>query len=212
MDVRTLLVEYAEQPISTQILLTILKDFKRPYDKIMELMSQGDLIQLRKGLYMTSTLINSNRPEPFLLANHLYGPSYVSLDSALFYWGFIPERVFEITSVTSKLSKRSTIENTVFSFTHLPLAYYPVGIKSVRLTDKQTVLIASPEKCICDKVITTAGVNLRSKKQAMTFLVQDLRMDKDRLRELNLREMANWLPVCPKRTSIKNLIEAIAEL
>lgn len=212
MDVRTLLVEYAEQPISTQILLTILKDFKRPYDKIMELMSQGDLIQLRKGLYMTSTLINSNRPEPFLVANHLYGPSYVSLDSALFYWGFIPERVFEITSVTSKLSKRSTVENTVFSFTHLPLAYYPVGIKSVRLTDKQTVLIASPEKCICDKVITTAGVNLRSKKQAMTFLVQDLRMDKDHLRELNLREMANWLPVCPKRTSIKNLIEAIAEL
>ncbi len=212
MDVRTLLAEYAEQPISTQILLTILKDYNRPYDKIMELMSQGDLIQLRKGLYMTSTLINTNRPEPFLLANHLYGPSYVSLDSALFYWGFIPERVFEITSVTSKLSKRSTVENTVFSFTHLPLAYYPVGIKSVRLTDKQTVLIASPEKCMCDKVITTAGVNLRSKKQAMTFLVQDLRMDKDRLRELNLREMAKWLPVCPKRTSIKNLIEAIAEL
>lgn len=212
MDVRTLLAEYEEQPISTQMLLTILKDYNRPYDKIMELMSQGDLIQLRKGLYMTSTLINSNRPEPFLVANHLYGPSYVSLDSALFYWGFIPERVFEITSVTSKLSKRSTVENTVFSFTHLPLAYYPVGIKSVRLTDKQTVLIGSPEKCICDKVITTAGVNLRSKKQAMTFLVQDLRMDKDHLRELNLREMANWLPVCPKRTSIKNIIEAIAEL
>lgn len=212
MDVRTLLADYADQPISTQILLTILKDYNRPYDKIMELMSQGDLIQLRKGLYMTSTLINSNRPEPFLLANHLYGPSYVSLDSALFFWGFIPERVFEITSVTSKLSKRSTVENTVFSFTHLPLAYYPVGIKSVHLTDKQTVLIASPEKCICDKVITTAGVNLRSKKQAMTFLVQDLRMDKDRLRELNLREMAKWLPICPKRTSIKNLIEAIAEL
>jgi hypothetical protein len=212
MDVRALLVEYAEQPISTQILLTILKDYKRPYDKIMELVNQGDLIQLRKGLYMTTTSISANRPEPFLLANHLYGPSYVSLDSALFYWGFIPERVFEITSVTSKLSKRSTVENTVFSFTHLPLAYYPVGIKSVHLTDKQTVLIASPEKCICDKVITTAGVNLRSKKQAMTFLFQDLRMDKDHLRELNLREMANWLPVCPKRTSIKNLIEAIAEL
>ena len=44
MDVRTLLAEYAEQPISTQILLTILKDYNRPYDKIMELMSQGDLI------------------------------------------------------------------------------------------------------------------------------------------------------------------------
>jgi hypothetical protein len=212
MDVRKLLVEYAEQPISTQILLTLLRDYNRPYDKIIDLVNQGDLIQLRKGLYMTTTSISTNRPEPFLIANHLYGPSYISLDSALYYWGYIPERVFEITSVTSKLSKRSTVENTVFSFTHLPLAYYPVGIKSVRLTDKQTVLIASPEKCICDKVITTAGVNLRSKKQALTFLVQDLRMDKDRLRELNLREMVKWLSVCPKEASIKNLIEAIAEL
>jgi len=212
MDVRTLLVEYAEQPISTQILLTILKDYKRPYDKIMELVNQGDLIQLRKGLYMITTSISTNRPEPFLIANHLFGPSYVSLDSALYYWGFIPERVFEITSVTSKIAKRFIVQNTVFSFTHLPLTYYPLGIKSIKLTDEQTILIASPEKCICDKVLTTSGVNLRSKKQAMTFLVEDLRMEKDRLRELNLREMLKWLPVCPKRPSTKNLIEAIAEL
>jgi len=130
----------------------------------------------------------------------------------LYYWGFIPERVFEITSVTSKIAKRFIVQNTVFSFTHLPLTYYPLGIKSIKLTDEQTILIASPEKCICDKVLTTSGVNLRSKKQAMTFLVEDLRMEKDRLRELNLREMLKWLPVCPKRPSIKNLIEAIAEL
>jgi hypothetical protein len=212
MDVRKLLVEYAEQPLSTQILLTLLRDYKRPYDKIIDLVNQGDLIQLRKGLYMTTTSISTNRPEPFLIANHLYGPSYISLDSALYYWGFIPERVFEITSVTSKIAKKAIVQNTVFSFTHLPLAYYPVGIKSIALTDVQTVLIASPEKCICDKVITTAGVNLRSKKQAMTFLVEDLRMEKDRLRELNLREMVKWLSICPKRSSIKNLIEAIAEL
>lgn len=212
MDVRKLLVEYAEQPISTQILLTLLRDYNRPYDKIMELVNQGDLIQLRKGLYMTTTSISTNRPEPFLIANHLYGPSYISLDSALYYWGYIPERVFEITSVTSKIAKKAIVQNTVFSFTHLPLTYYPLGIKSVRLTDKQTVLIASPEKCICDKVITTAGVNLRSKKQAMTFLVEDLRMEKDRLRELNLRELVKWLSICPKRSSIKNLIEAIVEL
>jgi hypothetical protein len=212
MDVRTLLAEYAEQPISTQILLTILKDYNRPYDKIMDLVNQGDLIQLRKGLYMTTNSISTNRPEPFLIANHLYGPSYVSLDSALYYWGFIPERVFEITSVTSKIAKRFIVQNTVFSFTHLPLTYYPLGIKSITLTDKQTILIASPEKCICDKVLTTSGVNLRSKKQAMAFLVEDLRMEKDRLRELNLRDMLTWLPVCPKEASIKNIIESIVDL
>jgi hypothetical protein len=207
-----LLMRYAEQPISTQVLLGLLKDYNRPYDKIMEMVHQGYLFQLRKGLYMTTPSISAHKPEPFLIANHLYGPSYVSLDSALHYWGFIPERVFEVTSVTSKLSKRFTAQNILYSFTHLPLAYYPLGIKSVALTDVQTILIASPEKCMCDKIILTSGVNLRSKKQAMIFLVEDLRIEKDRLRELNLREMVKWLPVCPKRHSIKNVIEVIAEL
>ncbi len=205
-------MRYAEQPISTQVLLGLLKDYNRPYDKIMEMVHQGYLFQLRKGLYMTTPSISAHKPEPFLIANHLYGPSYVSLDSALHYWGFIPERVFEVTSVTSKLSKRFTAQNILYSFTHLPLAYYPLGIKSVALTDVQTILIASPEKCMCDKIILTSGVNLRSKKQAMIFLVEDLRIEKDRLRELNLREMVKWLPVCPKRHSIKNVIEVIAEL
>ena len=43
---------YAEQLISTQVLLGLLKDYNRPYDKIMELVHQEDLFQLRKGLYM----------------------------------------------------------------------------------------------------------------------------------------------------------------
>jgi len=55
-------------------------------------------------------------------------------------------------------------------------------------------------------------VNLRSKKQAMVYLVEELRIEKDNLRKLNLREMQNWLPACPKKISIKILIEAIAEL
>jgi predicted transcriptional regulator of viral defense system len=157
-------------------------------------------------------LVSTNTPEPFLIANHLYGPSYVSLDSALFQWGLIPERVFEISSVTPKISKRFMAQNVVYSFTHLPIAYYPLGIQSLPLTENQTVLIASPEKALCDKVITTSGVNLRSKNQAMAFLVEDLRIEKDQLRELNLREMVKWLPVCPKRSSIKILVESIAGL
>lgn len=212
MDVKMNLSFYSDLPISTQVLLGLLKGYRRPYDKIMELVHQGFIFQVRKGLYMTTSLVSSVAPEPFLMANHLYGPSYISLDSAMFYWGLIPERVYEITSISTKPTKNYRVQEVTYSFTHLPAAYYPVGIQSVVLTEKQTVLMASPEKSLCDKVITTAGVNLRSKKQAMTFLVEDLRMDKDRLRELNLREMFTWLSVCPKSNSIKIIIEAISDL
>ncbi len=212
MGIKMNLSNYSEQPISTQVLLGLLKGYSRPYDKIMEMVNQGIIYQLRRGLYMTTPMVSSKTPEPFLIANHLYGPSYVSLDSALFHWGLIPERVFEISSVTPKISKRFKAQNVVYSFTHLPVAYYPLGIKSLPLTENQTVLIASPEKAICDKVITTPSVNLRSKNQAMAFLVEDLRMEKDQLRELNLLEIVKWLPACPKRSSINILIETIAGL
>ena len=212
MDIKMNLSKYSDQPISTQVLLGLLKGYNRPYDKIMEMVNQGILVQLRRGLYLTTSLVNEKTPEPFLIANHIYGPSYVSIDSALFHWGLIPERVFEISSVTTKISKRFLAQNVVYSFTHLPIAYYPLGIQSLPLTENQTVLIASPEKALLDKVITTSGVNLRSKNQAMAFLVEDLRIEKDQLRELNLREMVKWLPVCPKRSSIKILVESIAGL
>jgi len=206
------LSQYGDQPISTQVLLGLLRGYSRPYDKIMEMVNQGILIQLRRGLYMTSHLVSKITPEPFLIANHLYGPSYISLDSALFHWGLIPERVFEISSVTTKVSKRFMVNNVFYSYTHLPIAYYPLGIQSSSLTKTQTALIASPEKALCDKVITTAGINLRSRQQTLAFLVEDLRIDKDQLRELNTTEMTSWLPVCPKRKSIQLLIETLSAL
>ncbi len=212
MDYRMDLSQYYDQPISTQVLLGLLRGYNRPYDKIMEMVNQGILVQLRRGLYMTSPLVSKITPEPFLIANHLYGPSYISLDSALFHWGLIPERVFEISCVTPKISKKIMVQNAVYSYTHLPIAYYPLGVQSIALTKTQTVLIASPEKALCDKVITTAGINLRSKQQAMAFLVEDLRIDKDQLRELNTTEMTSWLPVCPKRKSIQLLIETLSAL
>jgi hypothetical protein len=212
MDLKIELLRYSDHPISTQVLLGLLKDYKRPYDKILEMVNQGIIFQLRRGLYMTTPLLSAKTPEPFLIANHLYGPSYVSLDSALFYWGLIPERVFEITSVTTKTSKKFMIQNVVYSFTHLPIPYYPLGVQSFSLTEKQTVLIASPEKALCDKVITTSGVNLRSKQQTLFFLVEDLRIEKNQLCELNISEMEKWLPFCPKNKSIQILIETIAAI
>ena len=212
MNDRMDLSKYSDQPISSQVLLGLIRGYRRPYDKIMEMVNQGILVQLRRGLYMMSPLVSSITPEPFLIANHLYGPSYISLESALFHRGLIPERVFEISSVTPKISKKFMVQNTVYSFTHLPIAYYPLGIQSLSLTETQTGLIAGPEKALCDKVITTAGINLRSKQQTMAFLVEDLRIEEYQLRELNTIEMISWLPVCPKRKSIQLLIETVSAL
>jgi len=64
----------------------------------------------------------------------------------MYYWGLIPEQVYEITSVTTKQSKRFFTQHVSYSFTHLPKEYYAIGIQSVALTKNQTVLLANAEK------------------------------------------------------------------
>lgn len=206
------LIPYKDHPLSTQTLLQLLDGYSRPYDKILEWVKQGYLVQLRRGLYMTSSLVSSTGSEPFSVANHLYGPSYVSLESALFYWGLIPERVYGVTSCTIRPSRKIMSNQSVFSYYHLPTIYYSLGLMSVAITEKQVVLIASKEKCLCDKIIATSGINLRSKRQVVSFLMDDLRIDEQVLRALNLQEMRSWLPHCPKQKSIEMVINAIAEL
>ena len=212
MDILLKLQQYAEQPIPTQLLLGLLKSYKRPYDKIVSLVEHGYLVQLRRGLYITTSQVKSTMPEPFLISNHLLGPSYVSIDSALFHWGLIPERVYEVTAVTNKLSKKFKTPLGIFSYTHIPLPYYSFGIEQLALTESQTVMIASPEKALSDKIITTAGIQLRSSKQVLTYLEEELRIEKESLRNLNTREMVKWLPDCTKQTSIKILIKTISRL
>lgn len=212
MEFKDTIRRYSEQPINKQILLALLKDYKRPYDKIHELVRQEILIPIKRGIYIPGSNLNIAKPELFLLANHLLGPSYVSMDSALSYWGFIPEKVFEISSATIKDNKIYNTPVGRFSYTPMPLPYYSFGIKKVELTKKQVVLMASPEKALCDKIITTSGVLLRSSKQAREFLIDDLRINEQVLRKINITEIDNWIADAPKKESLKILTKTLEKL
>ena len=204
--------DYAEQPITKQALLDLLKDYKRPYDKITELGKQGLLVLVRRGVYIPGPNLNIAKPESLLLANHLLGPSYVSLETALSHWGLILERVFETSSVTTQKSAVYKTPAGRFSYTHIPLPYYSFGIQQVELTKKQMVLMATPEKAICDKIITTSGLLLRSSKQVKELLMDDLRIERSMLRNLNHKEISKWLIDAPKKSSLNMLIKTLKEL
>lgn len=203
---------FAEEPLTHQVMLHVLGKYKRPNDKINELVKAGLLTTLKKGLYIPGPKLNIQKPEPFLMANHLRGPSYVSLESALSYWGFIPERVYQTTSVTLQATKTYNTQVGSFSYQHLAFPYYSFGIRRLSLSAKQVALVASPEKAICDKVILTSGIFLRSVKQTLAFLVEDMRIDEEYLQQLNLEEMTTWLEHAPKASSLNMLIKTISTL
>jgi hypothetical protein len=204
--------EYADGPLTRQLIMDMLKDYKRPNDKISELVKAGVLVTVKNGLYVVGPKVKTSKPEPFLVANHLRGPSYVSMESALSHWGFIPERVYEVSSITTKASRTYQTPMGRFTYFHTALPYYAFGLKSVSLTARQVVLIASPEKALCDKVIQTSGVQLRSPNETMDFLLEDMRIDEEMLNQLDLKEMDSWINEAPKKSSIAMLIKTLHRL
>ncbi|MCM5663636.1 type IV toxin-antitoxin system AbiEi family antitoxin domain-containing protein [Galbibacter mesophilus] len=209
MDFRTMIKGYTETPISRHLILGLLSDYKSPNDKISELIKSKELISIRRGLYIIGPNVDLPSPEPFLIANHLRGPSYVSLESALSYWNMIPERTYEVSSVTLKTSK--SYKNPVgrFSYKQVKAPYYSYGIKNIEYSSKQTVLIASREKALCDKIVLTPKINLRSIKQTFSFLTEDLRMDSETLSSLDINVLESWAPDAPKRSSLEMLIKTL---
>jgi len=212
MDLYQAIRSYASQPLTHQLVVSLLKGYKRPNDKVHALLNEGVLESVKKGLYIAGSALNTTKPEPSLLANHILGPSYVSLDAALSYHGWIPERVYEVASMTTKASRKFTTPLGVFTYTHLSLPYYAFGIRQIKLSDEQYAMMASPEKALFDKVITTSGLILRSRTQVLNYLQEDLRITEDRLRECDLQSMSQWVRDAPKAESLSILVKTLKDL
>ncbi|HUH75380.1 MAG TPA: hypothetical protein VLZ75_13380 [Chitinophagales bacterium] len=212
MSFRGKIKRYAEVPVTHQIVSEALAEYSRPNDKISELIKSGELQSIRRGLYIPGPEADLPVPDPFLIANHLRGPSYISLESALSYWGIIPERVYEVSSVTLKTPKIYTTPIGRFSYRHLAAPYYSFGIRSIVLGPQQVALVASPEKAICDKIVLTPGVLFRSVGQVSDFLLDDMRMDEENLSRLDISVIRSWIEDAPKKSSLNLLVKMLETL
>ena len=209
MEFNEVIRNYSGQPLTRQILMDLLRDYRRPYDKIGELINQKLLIQVKRGVFIPGSRASIQAPENWLLANHLWGPSYVSSDSALSYWGLIPERVYETLSMTTNLAKTYKTPVGRFRYIRLALPYYSFGIQSVELASRQTTLIAGKEKALCDKIITTQRLKLRSTRQTREYLMEDLRINRKNLMDLSTDIINDYLSDAPKLDSIAMLIKTL---
>lgn len=212
MNITAALGSFAGQPITRQLLMNVLQDYQRPYDKISEMVKQGQLVQVKRGIFIPGSQSMITGPEKLLLANHLWGPSYASSDSALSYWGLIPERVYETLSMTTNVAKTYKTPVGRFRYIKLPLPYYSYGIQRVELASRQMTLMAGKEKALCDKIITTQRLKLRSVKQTREYLMEDLRISREVLRELDTSLINDYIKEAPKQDSLRILIKTIADL
>ncbi len=101
---------------------------------------KGHFIALKRGLYCSKDII----PSKFSIANNLYGPSYISLNTALSYYGIIPEIVYEVTSITTKTTRDFTVQNISYKYRSIKKKAFTGYLK------EKNYLIAYPEKALAD--------------------------------------------------------------
>lgn len=174
-------------PFDYQLAMDRLAGFNAPRNKIRNLCRSGDLVRVKKGLYVAPTFPGrSPEVSPLVLAGLIYGPAYVSLETALAHHGLIPERVNEITSVTTKRAKR--FDTPLGRFTYHPISEfaYSYGV-SLATASGGSFFLASPEKALCDRVARVR--QLTAARDIPELLEEDLRVDVDRVRTFSLTEV-----------------------
>jgi len=118
----------------------------------------GKLIQLTKGLYTLAEPYRKVTPHPFVLANAIKKASYVSLQSALGYYGMIPEHVPTVTSVTTQRPERVETLLGQFAFRHIKKSWFH-SYQQIDFGSGQRAFIATPEKALLDLVYLTPGAD-----------------------------------------------------
>jgi hypothetical protein len=168
-----------------QTLLDSLRVYAYPRKKITSLLRKGEIIRVKKGLYLFG---EGQRRSPYcreLLANLIYGPSCISLEYALNYHGLTPERVETITSVTCGRSRSFDTPVGCFSYRMIPMAAFSMGIDRIELADGRSFLMAIPEKALADRIVTERGSGVSTQKGLLTYLNDNLRIDSEALRSLD---------------------------
>ena len=176
-------------------LMSALSDYAKPKQKIGALLRKGIIIRVKKGLYVFGP---DDRKRPYsreLLANLIYGPSFLSLDYALARHGLIPERVEVLSSVTTGRPKRFDTPVGRFIYRPTPAAAFHLGMQRVEQGDV-AYLMASPERAIADKLREDRKAPIRSTADASRYLLEDLRVEKAELAKLDvdlLKQLAQAL-------------------
>jgi hypothetical protein len=177
MEITNTLLKFGIIPFDTATLVAALGGYKSPKDKVAALEQEGRIIRLKRGVYVLSPSISHQSLSKELMANHLYGPSYVSMQSALAGYGLIPERVFTQISMTTKRSRRFSTPLGNFDYVGILADYFSIGVRQEIVNNEYAFLIATPEKALCDLIINTAGLKLQSSKALQIYLEEDLRID-----------------------------------
>lgn len=168
---------------TTNMILEELQDYANPKAKLSRMVKQGEYFRIARGLYETDRNVPGH-----LLAGSIYGPSYISFEYALGYYGMIPEAVYTITSATFEKKKKKKYETVFGTFTYrdVPSDAFPLEIRLVQ-EGEYFYRIAEPEKALCDTLYIMPPA--KNTTELASLLFDDLRIDDSELLKMDTEKI-----------------------
>lgn len=182
-------------------LRTKFRDYANPMAKVANMAKSKKIIRVTHGLYVDDPNI-----DPLFLSSYIYGPSYVSFETALSMYGLIPEHAVAITCATCGKSKKKVYETPFGSYIYrdVPLKAFPEYTSLVNGEDGIGYLIATREKAVCDKLYTIRA--MKSHKAFIELLFDDLRLDRDGIMSLDIKALEDLAPLY-RSPNVRMLLE-----
>jgi len=181
-----------DHPFDYQFLMDRLRGYAAPRDKVTSLLRSGEIIRVKKGLYIAGQAGAKAQVDPLVLAGLIYGPSYVSLETALARHGLIPERVEEIASMSVKRARSFETPLGRYRYRQIPERAFAEGI-TLEQGPGGGYLLATPEKALCDRVAQEK--NLKTTADVEDLIFGSLRLEPDLLERLSRSRIEDILSV-----------------
>lgn len=176
--------------------------YQDPHHKIQSMVKKGELIPLKRGLYETESTCAG-----YVLAYELMGPSYLSFEYALSWYGMIPERTVIYTSAVFGKRKKLTFENRfgLYTYRDVPAEVFPYYYTR-EISGGRPYFIAAKEKALCDELSTVSPI--RGIHDFEEYLFDGMRLDEDIFSELDFEKIRRIAPMY-HRTNLDQLVRLI---
>jgi predicted transcriptional regulator of viral defense system len=140
---------------------------------------KGHLIMLRRGLYALSEM--QHRVDVLVFATKIYPPSYISMETALSFYGIIPEAVFTVTSVTTRKTKKFNTPMGNYSYQKIKKEAF--GGFETKIREGISFNLALPEKAMIDFLYLNRNVLNGEYEQFRGYrFSEDFKFDAEKLR------------------------------
>lgn len=203
-----ILTQLANIPVSSATILSLYPGIRNKGVKIATLQKAGDIIRLKRDIFVVNPQLTGLQLSTGLIANHLASPSYVSMHTALRHYGLIPEAVYTTQSMTFKATRDFHTPLGHFSYQHITREAYHIGLTQTN-ENGVAYIIATPEKALCDLIANTPALYLYTQKRARQFLEDDLRLDIERFATFRKPILQAYAQVGKKSSSILTLIKLL---